>query len=181
MFGIFKPKRSAVGIGEYLADMLPQFLHLTRSQKIEQEIDDLVRFGAARQRVRAEFAVFNCFVSWTGMAAALQRGKIREPQFERMLEGFYQRLDELSRQEVLEPIVSVSYSEFGEYLHARIDDYINISITADNNSVGSVIVEKFCDYACDGERSPTLRMMILSNYILGSGTVYDMIAGSRLQ
>jgi hypothetical protein len=95
--------------------------------------------------------------------------------------AIYRRLDELSSKETLDPSVSVSSTSFAEYLHVRLNVYINVSTTADNQSVNSLVVEKFCDYACDNERNDSLKMMILSAYVLGSSTVYYILAGTRLQ
>jgi hypothetical protein len=180
MFDFLKPKRSAVSMGESFAQLMPKILVDSKNEKVEQQIASMIEMGASPSRIRAEFAAFTAFNSWTGMAAAAQKRKVREPQLEEMLDAFYRRLQELSETLPLSPMVSVSYSSFAEYLIARLDGYINISTTCDAQMVGRLIVDKFCDYACDGEPSPKLKLMVLSEYVLASGSALDIIAGFKL-
>jgi hypothetical protein len=180
MFGFLKPKRSSVEMGVFFADVLPTIL-FGSGEEMERTIVDLVSSGAAQPRIRTEFAVFNCFVAWHGMASALQRGTVGEPQFDVMLEAFYLRLDELSESWTLDPNVSMSYSSFAEYLHARLDVYINVATTSDGERFLVLIVERFCDYACDVDPTAMLKRMVRFALIRGSEMVYNTLSSTRLR
>lgn len=181
MFGLFKPKHSAVEMGTFFADAIPKILTDSKNDKLAQQIAEMISSGASPDRIRAEWAAFNSFVTWLGMASALQQHKVPGQQFETLVNAYYQRLEEISRSFVLDPNVSVSYSSFGEYLIARLDGYINISTTSDHKDTKKLIVDKFCDYACDREPSANLKMIALSTYLLASGTVCDILSGVKLQ
>jgi hypothetical protein len=179
MFDFWKPKRNAAAAGATFASPMPKLLTTFDNEEVNKQISEMVSNGACRDRIRAELTAFYCFLNWEGMTIALHRKKIGPYEYDRMVNAYFDTLNRLALTLAAESSGSLSYSTFGEWLKARIDQYITASRIGTPQQGRSRVIDNFCDFACDGEGTTRLKFHLLQIHYLYSGQIYDLLVGSR--
>ena len=180
MFGFLKQKRDAEEFGKSFAGFVTKFALGASSEKVDEQIAGMISKGASVERIRPELAAFLCFCRWAGMASALQKGKIKERDFEVFYGAYLEELEVLSSTIDVTASGSLSYSTFWEWLQARLDRYIEITnLHADGREAIRQVIDNFCDFACKGEPTEGLKFELQHTYLMVSGNMYDILAGTR--
>ena len=181
MLKLFKPRKSCAELGYFFASTMPKLLVGTENLGVEREFQLMVECGASAGRIRPEMTALHCFMSWAGMAVALQKREITEKQFVALETTFLETLRLLSQGFETELTGSASYDSFWQWLQARLQRYTTITHSStDPARATELVVQNFWDFAGDGFPSEVLRQKIKQTYESGLLNAAKIVSSYRL-
>ena len=180
MFGFFKAKTTVGKFASVPASATHKILAGIPNAGIDQLLRELIAAGADKRTVRLELGAFSAFVFWVGAARALQKRKLSAGHFEELMGSFLQQLNQLNQRSNLDKICDAAFGILCyRFLDQRMELYTSIITQKPEEQVLPSIVDACCGLICNTQPSSPLKLLIQSNYLLGVGTAFDLIATTK--
>lgn len=181
MLSIFKRKMSADTLSHVFVSVAKKLLTSSSTPQVTEILSQYVAAGATPESIRFEVAAFEVFNVWAGATRALQKKNIKPTEFEAFQTSLWRQLEEeIPNPPTDKQCLSLKGTTCFQLIEKRVEVLATITVESNGPAVLPSIVEAVCTSVTNGEISMALRLLVQSQYLLNSGSAYDMISATSI-